>query len=151
MPCAAWKLRVCRTYYLRGDRDGGHTTPNAFLPLTHKLGSRAPRLAKLEVHDTSLQNTAFALMYQGLKNGKWFGLTKLQLANCHLTIDDLKIFTAALLNMKDAVFHRLLTIDLSGNPSLGASCGGGRPIRRPAPVQKVATFHAKAFNRSLLA
>jgi len=62
-------------------------------------------------------------MYQGLKNGKWFGLTKLQLANCHLTTDDLKIFTAALLNMKDAVFHRLLTIDLSGNPSLGASCG----------------------------
>jgi len=40
--------------YFRDDRDGGYTTPNAFLPLAYTLESRAPRLAKLEVHDTSL-------------------------------------------------------------------------------------------------
>ena len=114
-----------------GDAVRGHVSAGGILPWrqrrgsrhAHTLGSRAPRLAKLEVHDTSLQNTAFALMCQGIKNGNWFGLTKLQVTNCHLTVDDLKIFTAALRNMKDAVFHRLRMIDLSGNPPLGASCG----------------------------
>jgi hypothetical protein len=95
--------------YIRGHGNGEHATPDALLPLSYALGSRAPQLRSLEVHDTSLHNVPFVSMCQGLEHGSWYGLIKLQLSNCLLTVDDLKVFTAALGTMKSAVFHRLLS------------------------------------------
>lgn len=109
--------------HIRGDRDESQASPDALFPLAYVLESRAPQLRLLEVRNTSLHNAPFVLMCRGLEKGNWYGLMELQVANCHLTVENLKVFTAALRTMESAVFHRLLLIDLSETPSLGASCG----------------------------
>lgn len=107
--------------YYRG-MDGGYDTRNAFIPIAYTLGIRAPQL-RPSTYDISLHDIPFALMCQGLNNGNWYGLTKLELVNCQLTVEDLKRFTSTLQSMENAVFHRLFTIDLSQNPLLGAHGG----------------------------